>query len=145
MQLWSQSMQDLGVREDILWKKDFDIPDVDITFSNFEELFEGDEDLIGALLDDKDLSCSSVEKTLSLDRSDNNNAREKDVCLKFPGIYFISLLEHKKKREHMSNKQIVNPLFKLHFVVCGRFLQFEQLNNASSLYITFICQLLVAA
>lgn len=68
-QLWSQNMQDLGVCEE-LYNEDFNIPDVDLTFRNFEELFGGDQDPIRSLLDDKDFSCSSVERDLSHDTSD---------------------------------------------------------------------------
>lgn len=70
-QFWSQTMQDLGVCEDISSHDDLRIPDVDLTFRNFEELFGGgsDHDAIRALLDDKDVSCSSVENEMSLDQS----------------------------------------------------------------------------
>ncbi|KAJ4848983.1 hypothetical protein Tsubulata_018722 [Turnera subulata] len=67
-------MQDLGVCEDILCRDDFSIPDVDITFRNFEELFAGDLDSSGALRNDNYASCSSVEKDIPLDQSNNHNA-----------------------------------------------------------------------
>ncbi|XP_065881453.1 zinc finger protein CONSTANS-LIKE 9 isoform X2 [Euphorbia lathyris] len=73
-QLWSQNMQDLGVCEDILCHDDFNIPDVDITFRNFEELFGTEQDPIRGLLDEKNASFSSVEKDMSLDTSHNRNA-----------------------------------------------------------------------
>ncbi|GLT58201.1 hypothetical protein SLA2020_311140 [Shorea laevis] len=74
-QLWSQTIQDLGVCEDTSFHDDFNIPDVDLTFRNFEELFGGDQDPIRVLLDDKDVSYSSVKKDISLDKSDYGNAR----------------------------------------------------------------------
>ncbi|KAK9934674.1 hypothetical protein M0R45_021810 [Rubus argutus] len=74
-QLWSQNMQDLGVCEELVCRDDFNIPDVDLTFRNFEEIFGGDQDPIRMLLDDKDVSYSSVERDMSLNKSDNCNSR----------------------------------------------------------------------
>ncbi|KAM1193755.1 hypothetical protein ACFX13_021000 [Malus domestica] len=76
-QLWPQNMQDIGVCEELVCSDDFDIPDVDMTFQNFEELFGGDQDPIrAAVLHDKDVSYSSVEKGISLDKSDNGNEHD---------------------------------------------------------------------
>lgn len=72
-------MQDLGVCEELVCHDDFNIPDVDLTFRNFEELFGGDQDPNRALLDDKDMSYSSVEKDMSIDKSDNGLARAMEV------------------------------------------------------------------
>lgn len=77
LQLWSQNMQDLGVCEELVCEDDFNIPDVDLTFRNFEELF--DQDPIRALLDDKEVSFSSMEKDLSLDNLDNPHSRTMEV------------------------------------------------------------------
>ncbi|XP_021824247.1 putative zinc finger protein At1g68190 isoform X1 [Prunus avium] len=74
-QLWAQNMQDIGVCEELVCHDDFNMPDVDMTFQNFEELFGGDQDPTRALLDDKDVSYSSVLKYISLDKSDNGHAR----------------------------------------------------------------------
>ncbi|XP_021299382.1 putative zinc finger protein At1g68190 isoform X3 [Herrania umbratica] len=74
-QLWSQNMQDLGVCEDIFCEDDFNMPDMELTFPNFEDLFGADQDPIRALLDDKDVSCSSVDKDMSFNKSDIGNAR----------------------------------------------------------------------
>ncbi|KAM2781328.1 hypothetical protein FF1_011119 [Malus domestica] len=55
-QLWPQNMQDIGVCEELVCPDDFNIPDVDMTFQNFEELFGGDQDPIrAAVLHDKDV------------------------------------------------------------------------------------------
>lgn len=49
-------MQDIGVCEELVCPDDFNIPDVDMTFQNFEELFGGDQDPIrAAVLHDKDV------------------------------------------------------------------------------------------
>lgn len=78
LQLWSQNIQDLGICKELVCQDDFNIPDVDLTFQNFEELFGGDQDSIRILLDDQDVSCSSLEKDKSVDKSviDNPSAME---------------------------------------------------------------------
>ncbi|ESW14967.1 hypothetical protein PHAVU_007G033100 [Phaseolus vulgaris] len=72
-QLWSQNIQDLGICEELVRLDDFNIPDVDSTFQNFDELFGGDQDPIRILFDDQDVSCSSLEKDKSVDKSDIYN------------------------------------------------------------------------
>ncbi|KAK6931551.1 CCT domain, partial [Dillenia turbinata] len=74
-QLWSQNLQDLGVCENIDCFGDFDIPDVDLTFRNFEELFATDQDMGRSDADDKDVTCSSIEKDKSVDNSSDGPAR----------------------------------------------------------------------
>lgn len=71
-------MQDLGVCEDISSNDDFDIPDVDVTFRNFEELFGGDQDAVRAKIDGKYVS-RSLEKNPSLNKSDKGSARAIEV------------------------------------------------------------------
>ncbi|XP_058769264.1 putative zinc finger protein At1g68190 isoform X3 [Vicia villosa] len=66
-ELWSQNIQDLGICEEFACQDDFNMPDVDLTFQNYEELFEGDQDPIRVMFGGKDLSCSSLEKDLSVD------------------------------------------------------------------------------
>ncbi|KAJ7943090.1 CONSTANS-like zinc finger protein [Quillaja saponaria] len=96
-QLWSQNMQDLGVCEELICHDDFDIPDVDLTFRNFEELFGGDQETIRALLDDQDVSCSSLVKDTSLDKSDNRNAREIEDASAAASVYM-------DKSSHMEDR-----------------------------------------
>ncbi|KAI9120204.1 hypothetical protein K1719_008852 [Acacia pycnantha] len=74
-QLWSHNIQDLGICEELSCQDDFNIPDVDLTFQNFEELFGGDQDPVRGLVGDNDMSCSSIEKDISLDKSDIFNER----------------------------------------------------------------------
>lgn len=45
------------------------MPDVDLTFQNFEELFGEEQDLNNTLLEE-DMTCSSMENDSSIDRSD---------------------------------------------------------------------------
>lgn len=71
-------MQDLGMCEDI-FHDDFSIPNVDISFRDFEELFGADKDPMRVLTDDKDVSCSSVDKDMSVDKSDNHSAGAREV------------------------------------------------------------------
>ncbi|KAI4357730.1 hypothetical protein L6164_001661 [Bauhinia variegata] len=73
-QLWSQNIEDLGICEELISQDDFNMPDIDLTFQNFEELFGGDQDQARGLLYGKDFSCSSFEKDMSLDKSDTDNA-----------------------------------------------------------------------
>uniref|UniRef100_A0A2N9ICE1 B box-type domain-containing protein n=1 Tax=Fagus sylvatica TaxID=28930 RepID=A0A2N9ICE1_FAGSY len=95
-QLWSQNMQDLGVCEELVYKDDFNIPDVDLTFRNFEELFGGDQDPIRSLLDDKDISCYSVVKDLSHDTLDNGHARAMEDASVASSVY-INRSAHMEK------------------------------------------------
>lgn len=44
MQIWLQNMQDLGVCDEVQCLDDVNIPDVDLTFRNFEELFGGEQE-----------------------------------------------------------------------------------------------------
>lgn len=81
-------MQDLGVCEDSVCNDDFDIPDVDLTFRNFEELFGGNQDPVRAQLDDKYL-WRSLEKDLSLEKPDDINIRELQVFNPAHSLYFL--------------------------------------------------------
>ncbi|XAR52462.1 hypothetical protein NMG60_11020559 [Bertholletia excelsa] len=75
-QLWSQNMQDLGICEELAQLDDTNIPEVDLTFQNFEELFGCDQDLTGEMHDDKDVTCSSVDKETSLEGSEHSCPKE---------------------------------------------------------------------
>lgn len=68
-------MQDLGICEEFDCFDDFNIPDVDLTFRNYEELFGVDHIVTRALLDDKDFTFSST----SIDRSDDGSPRPSEV------------------------------------------------------------------
>jgi len=81
LQLWSQNIQDLGICEELVHLDDFNIPDVDSTFQNFDELFGGDQDPIRILFDDQDVSCSSLEKDKSVDKSDIDNPSAMEVWI----------------------------------------------------------------
>ncbi|PIN23704.1 hypothetical protein CDL12_03568 [Handroanthus impetiginosus] len=61
-EIWLQSMQDLGVCDEVQCFDDVKIPDVDLTFRNFEELFGSEQEPNRALVDDKDMECSFEEK-----------------------------------------------------------------------------------
>ncbi|CAI9096121.1 OLC1v1032200C1 [Oldenlandia corymbosa var. corymbosa] len=73
-QLWTQNMQDLGVCDEARCNDDFSMPDVDPTFTNIEELFGGEQELARALLNE-DATCSSLDKDMSIDKSDNGYER----------------------------------------------------------------------
>ncbi|KAI5677377.1 hypothetical protein M9H77_08327 [Catharanthus roseus] len=74
-QLWPQNMQDLGVCDDRGCMDDFTMPEVDLKFENIEELFANEQELDSVLFHDNDTLCSSVEKDLSYDKSDNGCER----------------------------------------------------------------------
>ncbi|KAM7271862.1 hypothetical protein ACFE04_031076 [Oxalis oulophora] len=85
-QLWSQNMQDLGICEDILSCDDLNIPEVDMTFRNFEDLFVSDIDPTTALLDNQDMSCSFFET--DMDKSDNVNTKVMEEFSAASSVYF---------------------------------------------------------
>ncbi|KAK8647586.1 hypothetical protein V6N13_121317 [Hibiscus sabdariffa] len=73
-QLWSQNMQDLGVCEDTFCQDDFNMPDIDLSFRNFEDLFGVDQDPTRGPLANKDVPSSSMKKEMTINNSDNVNA-----------------------------------------------------------------------
>ncbi|KAG4148970.1 hypothetical protein ERO13_D05G316200v2 [Gossypium hirsutum] len=72
-QLWSQNMQDLGVCEDTFCQDDFNMPDIDLSFRNFEDLFGVDQHPTRGPLASKDVPSSSMEKE-AFNNSNNVNA-----------------------------------------------------------------------
>ncbi|XP_010531991.1 PREDICTED: putative zinc finger protein At1g68190 isoform X2 [Tarenaya hassleriana] len=74
---WNQNLQDIGVCEETENSDDFDIPDIDLTFRNFEELFGNDQDLITGLANGNMISSSvsSGEMGSSLFISENCSAK----------------------------------------------------------------------
>ncbi|GAB4840341.1 hypothetical protein Ancab_021108 [Ancistrocladus abbreviatus] len=58
-QFWSQNLQELGICEELDRVDDYNIPDMDGTFCNFEELFGGDKDIYSGLLDDNNMDISA--------------------------------------------------------------------------------------
>lgn len=81
MQFWAQNIQDLGVCEELVCHDDFNIPEVDVTFQNYEDVFGGEQDTIRALLDESELECSSLDKDVPLDDSENSQAKLLEVLL----------------------------------------------------------------
>lgn len=74
-------MQDLGVCDELVSRDDFNIPEVDLTFQNFDEIFNSDQDPTGRLFDNKDesYSHSSMEKDVSLSKSNNHDGKGMEV------------------------------------------------------------------
>lgn len=68
-QLWPQNLQDLGAYAELECFDNSNMPDVDLTFQNFEDLFGEEQDLNNKLLEE-DMTCSSMENDSSIDRSD---------------------------------------------------------------------------
>ncbi|MBA0746575.1 hypothetical protein Gogos_009081 [Gossypium gossypioides] len=77
-QLWSQNMQDLGVCEDTFCQDDFNMPDIDLSFRNFEDLFGVDQHPTRGPLASKDVPSSSMEKE-AFNNSNNVNAISMEV------------------------------------------------------------------
>ncbi|KAH9609047.1 hypothetical protein KSS87_007661 [Heliosperma pusillum] len=72
-QIWSQNIQDLGVCEEAGYSDVFNIPDVDVTFRNFEDFFSGDIGLTESLLGD-DLTWAEIEKATKQEVSASSSA-----------------------------------------------------------------------
>nr|XP_043613454.1 putative zinc finger protein At1g68190 [Erigeron canadensis] len=63
-QLWSQNMQDLGVCEEPSCFDDVNMPDIDLTFRNFEELFRIEQEPT-SIDQDTSMATTSISKTES--------------------------------------------------------------------------------
>ncbi|XP_060185053.1 putative zinc finger protein At1g68190 [Lycium barbarum] len=78
-QLWPQNLQDLGAYAELECFDNSNMPDVDLTFQNFEELFGEEQDLNNTLLEE-DMTCSYMDNNLPIDRSDYSYVkRVKDI------------------------------------------------------------------
>ncbi|XP_021750713.1 putative zinc finger protein At1g68190 [Chenopodium quinoa] len=64
-QFWSQNLQDLGMCQELGSIDDFNMPDVDITFRNFEDLLTGDPDLTRALVEDDPMSSDTEKASMN--------------------------------------------------------------------------------
>nr|DAD35453.1 TPA_asm: hypothetical protein HUJ06_006093 [Nelumbo nucifera] len=95
-QLWTQTMEDLEICEETVCNDDFNIPDVDLTFQNYEELFSGDQDHIRSLFGEKDIGFSSMDKDISLEKSDNGYSRAIEDISVVPSVY-VSQSSHQYK------------------------------------------------
>ncbi|KAI3453075.1 hypothetical protein Pfo_009738 [Paulownia fortunei] len=73
-EIWLQNMQDLGVCDEVQFFDDVNIPDVDLTFRNFEELFGSEHEPSRALVDDKNMTCSFADKHPSFGKLDRGCA-----------------------------------------------------------------------
>ncbi|XP_042502571.1 zinc finger protein CONSTANS-LIKE 9-like [Macadamia integrifolia] len=84
-QVWSQNMQDLGICEEIGCNDGFNVPDVDLTFRNYEELFGVDQDLTRSAFHEKDIASCLTKNDVSFERTENGYTRamEVDYCLLF--------------------------------------------------------------
>lgn len=72
-------MEDIGNCEEPIFEDNFDIPDMDLTFRNFEETFESEENPNKTQSDYVNASCSSLEKNLCIDKPDNHFTRITEV------------------------------------------------------------------
>ncbi|KAK9106246.1 hypothetical protein Scep_023090 [Stephania cephalantha] len=79
--LWPQTMQDLGICEEHSCDDGLKIPEVDLTFQNFDELFYGDQVQNRSFFDDIDTASLSKEKDASPNKLDHNNAKSTEDIL----------------------------------------------------------------
>ena len=101
-------MQDLGVCDELGCSDDFTMPDVDSTFKNIEELFGGEQELARALLDDNYTTCSSVEKDMSINKSDNGYERSVEVQIIFVWTHYQRILLTESEYRNSSDMEIVH-------------------------------------
>ncbi|XP_068643805.1 putative zinc finger protein At1g68190 [Aristolochia californica] len=69
-QLWPQNMQDLGFCQDVDFYDSIQVPEIDLKFPNYEELFAADQDNTASLCEGVDEACSSSGKAASLAKKD---------------------------------------------------------------------------
>ncbi|XP_068638659.1 putative zinc finger protein At1g68190 [Aristolochia californica] len=69
-QLWPQNMLDLGVCLDVDLCDSIKIPEIDLTFPNYEELFAADQDYSLSPFEGIGEACSSTGKAASLGKTD---------------------------------------------------------------------------
>lgn len=72
-------MQDLGVCDEAKWLDDVKIPDVDLTFRNFEELFGSEHEPGREDIADDDMECSFADKSPSFAQIDRGRASTTQV------------------------------------------------------------------
>ncbi|OMP08044.1 hypothetical protein COLO4_06824 [Corchorus olitorius] len=114
------------------------MPDIDLTFRNFEDLFGGDQDPIRALLGDKDVSCSFVEKDMSFNKSDNCNARQMEDASGDSSIYMVQSAGTESNMDpsnHIQNSQRIiaspHPLRLSHSTMSFSVSRFSAENSAT--------------
>ncbi|KAH6805348.1 hypothetical protein C2S51_030179 [Perilla frutescens var. frutescens] len=75
-EVWLQNMQDLGVCDEVQCFDDVNIPDVDLTFRNFEELFGSEQE---APDDKRMVACSYADKHPSFGKIDRAIEHSNDI------------------------------------------------------------------
>ncbi|XP_073145484.1 putative zinc finger protein At1g68190 [Henckelia pumila] len=78
-EIWLQNMQDLGVCDEMRCFDDVNIPDVDLTFRNFEDLFGNDQqEAAGTQVGNKMEDCYISKEHSATGKFDSSYARTKD-------------------------------------------------------------------
>lgn len=90
-EVWLQNMQDLGVCDEIQCFDDVNIPDVDLTFRNFEELFGNDQqETAGTQVGDKIKDCYISKEHSATGKFDSSCASTtEDMSMPSSSSYFM--------------------------------------------------------
>ncbi|KAG8382842.1 hypothetical protein BUALT_Bualt05G0120400 [Buddleja alternifolia] len=73
-EIWLQNMQDLGVCDEVQCFEDVNIPDVDLTFRNFEEIFGNEHESTRAQADEENTTCSFADDNPPFGKLDRGRA-----------------------------------------------------------------------
>ncbi|XP_075482776.1 putative zinc finger protein At1g68190 isoform X3 [Primulina tabacum] len=92
-EIWLQNMQDLGVCDEMRCFDDVNIPDVDLTFRNFEEIFGNDQqEIAGTQVGAKCTDCYISKEHSATSKFNSSCASTTKVRIGFPEIeYFWAL------------------------------------------------------
>nr|XP_016492139.1 PREDICTED: putative zinc finger protein At1g68190 isoform X2 [Nicotiana tabacum] len=116
-QLWPQNLQELGPYAEEGRFDNSNMPDVDLTFQNFEELFGEEQDLNNTLLNEEDMTCSSMENYSSMDKSDHSYVKKdiskaSSICKRRPTHFSQS---HVTSDEHIPTIKDCPPPIRTNF------------------------------
>ncbi|KAL3636040.1 hypothetical protein CASFOL_020587 [Castilleja foliolosa] len=111
-EIWLQNMQDLGVCDEVRCFDAVDMPDVDLTFRNFEELFGNEHGM--SIVDDDNMVCSFSDKSTIEDiqgpshhvcfNAAEQEINESDQIHRLPSNNYRPRPRHEKQAKYTSPK-----------------------------------------